>query len=401
MTINEIEKSLEKQFSVADDVAFFNQKKVIEAFRECRISNTMFSASTGYGYDDQGRDNLARVFAKIFKAQSALISPIITCGTHAISMALFGLLRPGDVMLSISGMPYDTLTDTLFGKGNGSLEDFKVRFEKIDLVSDEFDFDQMQKKLKKLKPKVVYIQRSKGYTSRKALSIDQIEKACAFVKKICPKSCILVDNCYGEFVEKKEPIEVGADVVMGSLIKNAGGGIAPTGGYIAGKAEAIDLIAKRFTCPSLGTEVGSYESTYRTFFQGLFMAPHTVAQAVKGSLLIGKVMEEKGYKAIPSTCESSSDIVRSIVFGDQEKLVKFVQTIQKYSPIDSFAVPMPWDMPGYNDQVIMAAGTFVSGSSIELSCDGPIRPPYVAYFQGGLTYEHVKMVAEKLLEIID
>ena len=398
MTINEIENQLSNKFKDIDEIAFFNQKKVVEAFRECRISNSMFSCSTGYGYDDQGRDNLARLFAKIFGTERALISPIITCGTHAISIALYGLLRPGDTMLSITGKPYDTLTDTLYGKGNGSLEDFKIKVEQLDLLNNEIDYANLQKKLKKLKPKVIYLQRSKGYSSRKALSISQIERACAYVKTICPKCWILVDNCYGEFVEKLEPTQVGADVVMGSLIKNAGGGLAPTGGYIAGKTEAIDLIAKRFTCPSLSTEVGSYENTYRSFFQGLFMAPHTVAQAMKGSLLIGKIMEEKGFKALPSTDEQNSDIVRSIIFNDKEKLIKFVQIVQKYSPVDSFAVPFPWDMPGYNDQVIMAAGTFVAGSSIELSCDGPIRPPYIAYFQGGLTYEHVKMVAEKLID---
>lgn len=400
MTIQELENSLTDQFKRVEEVAFKNQKKVVEAFRDCRVSNSMFAGSTGYGYDDFGRDNLAKVFATIFGAEKALISPILTCGTHAISTALFGILRPNDVMLSISGKPYDTLTDTLFGKGNGSLEDYKIKFEKIELVNDDFDYKAIEKHLKKLKPKVVYIQRSRGYTERKALCIDQIENVCKFVKKISPKSWIMVDNCYGEFVEEKEPTEVGADVVMGSLIKNAGGGLAPTGGYIAGKSEAIDLIAKRFTCPSLGTEVGSYEIGYRMFFQGLFMAPHTVCQAMKGSLLISKLAEIKGYKAIPSTEENSSDIVRSIVFNDESKLVSFVQTIQKYSPVDSFALPMPWDMPGYKDQVIMAAGTFVAGSSIELSCDSPIRPPYVAYFQGGLTYEHVKMVAEKLLSIL-
>lgn len=398
MTINEIENQLSNKFKDIDEIAFFNQKKVVEAFRECRISNSMFSCSTGYGYDDQGRDNLARLFAKIFGTERALISPIITCGTHAISIALYGLLRPGDTMLSITGKPYDTLTDTLYGKGNGSLEDFKIKVEQLDLLNNEIDYANLQKKLKKLKPKVIYLQRSKGYSSRKALSISQIERTCAYVKTICPKCWILVDNCYGEFVEKLEPTQVGADVVMGSLIKNAGGGLAPTGGYIAGKTEAVDLIAKRFTCPSLSTEVGSYENTYRSFFQGLFMAPHAVAQAMKGSLLIGKIMEEKGFKALPSTDEQNSDIVRSIIFNDKEKLIKFVQIVQKYSPVDSFAVPFPWDMPGYNDQVIMAAGTFVAGSSIELSCDGPIRPPYIAYFQGGLTYEHVKMVAEKLID---
>ncbi len=399
MKISVIEKSLEKQFAKADEISFINQKKVIDAFRELKISSNMFAGTTGYGYDDIGRDNLARLYAKVFGAEDALVSPLLTCGTHTISTALYGLLRPGDTLLSISGDLYDTLEDTLVGKGNGSLQDFGVKYDKVDLDGDEFDFAKIEKKVKKLKPKVVFIQRSRGYSSRKAINMDKMEKVIAFVKKLSPKSYIMVDNCYGEFVEMREPTEVGADVMMGSLIKNAGGGLAPTGGYIAGTKQAIELISKRFTCPSLGREVGSFEMGYRIFYQGLFMAPHVVAQAFKRSLLIAKVMEEKGYKAIPSTDEEPSDIVRSIVIGEEEGLVKFVQTIQKFSPVDSHVTPFPWDMPGYEDKVIMAAGTFVGGSSIEMSCDSPIRAPYIAYFQGALTYEHAKVVAEELINL--
>lgn len=396
MTISEIEKSLQSQFEKVDNISFYNQKKVMDAFRDCHISNNMFAGTSGYGYDDKGRDTLCALFAKVFGGEKAIVSPLLTCGTHTISTALYGLLRPKDVLLSISGDLYDTLEDTLLGKDNGSLEDFGVRYEKVDLAGDEFDYAKIEKAIKKFKPKVVFIQRSRGYSTRNALTVEQIGKAARFAKSIHPNCFVVVDNCYGEFVEEKEPTDVGADVIMGSLIKNPGGGIAPTGGYIVGSEKAINLIEKRFTCPSLGMEVGSFEMGYRLFYQGLFMAPHVVAQAIKGSLLIGRVMEEKGYKAVPATTEQSSDIIRSIFIGNEEGLVKFVQTIQKYSPVDSFVTPLPWDMPGYDDKVIMAAGTFVGGASVELSCDSPIRPPYVAYFQGALTYEHAKVVAEEL-----
>lgn len=396
MTINEIEQSLTDQFRQIDEIAFINQKKVIEAFRKNKVSSNMFAGTTGYGYDDKGRDTLCQLYADVFGAEAGIVSPLLTCGTHTISTALFGLLRPGDYLLSITGDLYDTLEETLLGKDNGSLQDFGVKYDKIDLLGEDFDFAAVQKRVKKLKPKVVFIQRSRGYSSRKALSVEQIGKACEFVKKISPKSFLVVDNCYGEFVEIDEPTNHGADVIVGSLIKNAGGGLASTGGYIVGCKRAIDLIAKRFTCPSLGMEVGSFEAGYRIYFQGLFMAPHVVAQAMKGALLIGKVMEEKGYKTLPSSQEKSSDIIKSIVIGNSEQLIKFVQTVQKFSPIDSFVTPLPWDMPGYDDQVIMAAGTFVGGASIEMSCDSPIRPPYIAYFQGALTYEHAKAVAEEL-----
>lgn len=396
MTINEIEQSLTDQFRQIDEIAFINQKKVIEAFRKNKVSSNMFAGTTGYGYDDKGRDTLCQLYADVFGAEAGIVSPLLTCGTHTISTALFGLLRPGDYLLSITGDLYDTLEETLLGKDNGSLQDFGVKYDKIDLLGEDFDFAAVQKRVKKLKPKVVFIQRSRGYSSRKALGVEQIGKACEFVKKISPKSFLVVDNCYGEFVEIDEPTNHGADVIVGSLIKNAGGGLASTGGYIVGCKKAIDLIAKRFTCPSLGMEVGSFEAGYRIYFQGLFMAPHVVAQAMKGALLIGKVMEEKGYKTLPSSQEKSSDIIKSIVIGNSEQLIKFVQTVQKFSPIDSFVTPLPWDMPGYDDQVIMAAGTFVGGASIEMSCDSPIRPPYIAYFQGALTYEHAKAVAEEL-----
>lgn len=396
MTINEIEQSLTDQFRQIDEIAFINQKKVIEAFRKNKVSSNMFAGTTGYGYDDKGRDTLCQLYADVFGAEAGIVSPLLTCGTHTISTALFGLLRPGDYLLSITGDLYDTLEETLLGKDNGSLQDFGVKYDKIDLLGEDFDFAAVQKRVKKLKPKVVFIQRSRGYSSRKALSVEQIGKACEFVKKISPKSFLVVDNCYGEFVEIDEPTNHGADVIVGSLIKNAGGGLASTGGYIVGCKKAIDLIAKRFTCPSLGMEVGSFEAGYRIYFQGLFMAPHVVAQAMKGALLIGKVMEEKGYKTLPSSQEKSSDIIKSIVIGNSEQLIKLVQTVQKFSPIDSFVTPLPWDMPGYDDQVIMAAGTFVGGASIEMSCDSPIRPPYIAYFQGALTYEHAKAVAEEL-----
>lgn len=399
MTINEIEKGLSQEFARVDEISFVNQKKVINAFRDQRISSNMFAGTTGYGYDDKGRDTLCKIFAQVFGAEDAIVSPLLTCGTHTISTALYGLLRPGDTLLSISGNLYDTLEDTLLGKGNGSLEDFGVKYEKIDLAGDDFDFAKIEKRVKKLKPKVVFIQRSRGYSTRKALSVNQIGEVTKFVKNLSPQSFVVVDNCYGEFVEEKEPTDVGADVIMGSLIKNAGGGLAPTGGYIAGTKRAIELIEKRFTCPSLGREVGSFEMGYRLFYQGLFIAPHTVAQALKGSLLIGKVMEEMGYTAIPATYEPSGDIIRSIVMNDEKALIKFVQTVQKFSPVDSFVTPLPWDMPGYDDQVIMAAGTFVGGASIEMSCDSPIRAPYVAYFQGALTYEHAKAVAEELMRL--
>ena len=394
------EEKLSSLFKRIDDIAFYNQKKVLKAFNEARVNTQCFAGSTGYGYGDLGRETLAKVYACVFGGESAIVSPLLTCGTHAISTVLYGLLRGGEVMLSVSGQPYDTILSTIFGKDNNSLEELGVKYKQIDLLQNsEFDYPKIEKMVKKLKPKMVYIQRSRGYSERNAISPYKMKNLFDLVKKLSPKTFIVVDNCYGEFVDKIEPTDVGADVVVGSLIKNAGGGLASTGGYIVGTQKAIDLIATRFTNPSLKTEVGSYEFGYRVYFQGFFLAPHIVAQSLKGACLIGQIMQDLGYKVIPSNEVIPQDVVKSVVFGNQEDLIKFVQTVQSISPVESYVTPYPWDMPGYDDKVIMAAGTFVSGSSIELSCDGPIREPYIAYFQGGLTYEHVKALAEKLLEL--
>lgn len=399
MTISECEKKLEGKFKELEDISFYNQKKVLRAFQEHRISAQHFAGTTGYGYDDVGRDTLRKVYSSVFGTEDAIVSPLITCGSHAISTVLFGLLRPGDTLLSISGSLYDTLQDTLYGKGNGSLEDLGIKYEQIEMLDNEFDVPKIITRIKEINPKVIFVQRSRGYSSRKAISCEKMREIFSAIRKEYKDGFIAVDNCYGEFVEKYEPTEVGADVIVGSLIKNPGGGLAPTGGYIAGSKKAIDLISKRFTSPSLGLEVGSFELGYRLFYQGLFLAPHIVKEALKGAYLIGKVMEEKNYKVIPASDENSYDIIKSVIFNTEDELVKFVQNIQKFSPVDSYVLPMPWDMPGYEDKVIMAAGTFVGGASIELSCDSPIKKPYIAYFQGGLTYEHIKIVAEELIKL--
>ena len=394
------EEKLSSLYKRIDDIAFYNQKKVLKAYNEARVNTQCFAGTTGYGYGDLGRETLAKVYASVFGGESAIVSPLLTCGTHTISTVLYGLLRRGDVMLSVSGQPYDTILSTIFGKDNNSLEELGVIYKQIDLLENsEFDYPKIEKMVKKLKPKMVYLQRSRGYSERNAISPYKMKELFDLVKKLSPKTFIVVDNCYGEFVDKIEPTDVGADVIMGSLIKNAGGGLASTGGYIVGSQKAIDLIATRFTNPSLKTEVGSYEFGYRVYFQGFFLAPHTVAQSLKGACLIGQIMQDLGYKVIPSNDIQPQDIVKSVVFGNAEDLIKFVQTVQSISPVESYVTPYPWDMPGYDDKVIMAAGTFVGGSSIELSCDGPIREPYIAYFQGGLTYEHVRVLAEKLLEL--
>ena len=396
--LNEIEKNLQDRFKKIDDVALFNQNKVLEAFNKREITNQHFAGTTGYGYTDKGKDGLCNVFADVFNAEDALVSVHLTSGTHAIATALYGLLRPKDTLLSITGDLYDTLSDTLFGKDNGSLESLGVNIKFVDLINSTFDEDKIYKLVKKLKPRVVFVQRSRGYSARKALSVFDMENVFKRIKEISPKSFIVVDNCYGEFIEIKEPTEVGADVCVGSLIKNIGGSLAPTGGYIVGTKEALSHIENRLTCPSLGRETGSYEAGYRLFYQGLFMAPHIVSQAVKGAYLIGEVMKRQGYKIIPDTSENSFDIIKSIVFNTEEELIKFVQLIQKLSPVDSNALPIPYDMAGYTTKVIMAAGTFVEGASIELSCDSPIKKPYIAYFQGGITYEQLKIVAYNLLD---
>ena len=398
--LKKTEDEIKYKFDEIDEIAFKNQKKVLDAFIELKISDQCFKGTTGYGYDDVGRDNLAKLYAKVFNSEKAIVSPLLFCGTHAITTVLYGLLRRGDILLSVTGLPYDTIHETLFGNNNNSLEELGVTYKQIDLdENSDFRYKDIYEEVAKSKPKVVYLQRSRGYSTRKAISPYLMKGLFEKIKEISPDTYIVVDNCYGEFVDDIEPTDVGADVIMGSLIKNPGGGLAPTGGYIVGKDKAIDLISTRYTNPSLKLELGSYELGYRLYYQGFFLAPHVVAQSLKGCLLVGKIMENKGYKVIPANEEKAQDIIKSVVFNTEEELIKFVQTVQTISPVDGYVVPMPWDMPGYNNKVIMAAGTFVGGASIELSCDSPIRQPYIAYFQGGLTYEHIKAFAEKLIEL--
>ena len=394
--IEECESKLKERFEYIDEVAYYNQVKVLKAFEENKVALRHFNGSTGYGYDDEGRDTLGKLYASAFGAEAGIASPHLLSGTHALTVALFGLLRPGDTLLCVSGMPYDTIRGVIFGENNGSLKDFGVKFEYCELKNDKIDFELVKSKLND-SVKVVYIQRSRGYELRDAFSCEEIGEICKFVRSLGFEGCIFVDNCYGEFVEKQEPTEVGADIIVGSLIKNAGGGLAPTGGYICGKQKYIDLIGKRLTAPSIGLEVGSYAGSYQYFYQGLFMAPHTVAQALKTSMLIGQAMSELGYINYPAIDKIPYDITRAIEFDSAEKMVNFIREVQYASPVDSFVTCEAWDMPGYDDKIIMAAGTFVAGASIELSADGPVKPPYIAYFQGGLTYEHGKYALERIL----
>ena len=397
--VNKAEKSLSSLYKKIDDITLFNQKKVLDAFRKAEVELRHMNSSSGYGYEDVAKPKLAQLFSYVFGAEAAIVSPLITCGTHALASCLFGILRPGDLLLSIAGEPYDTLIDCIKGTSNGSLKDFGVDYDHIDLVDGKFDTRKILCAVKLRQAKMIFIQRSRGYQSRSAISVENIEKIISKIREIDKKVVIMVDNCYGEFVEKREPIEVGADIIAGSLIKNPGGGIAPTGGYVAGRKDLIDLVAGRLTAPTLGTEVGSYNTPYTLFFEGLFIAPHVVGGALKGSALLGKVAEGLGLKAFPKSNEQPFDIIRSIYFDKKEDLIELTQMIQKFAPIDSNAVPMPWDMPGYSDKVIMAAGSFVQGSSIELSCDAPIRKPYILYVQGGITYEHIKLVAIEIAKI--
>ena len=399
--IKESEKELEEAFRFADEISEYNQEKVLKAFQRYRVALRHFNPSTGYGYGDEGRFVLGDVFACSLGAEAGIVSPALLSGTHALTVALFGVLRPGDAVLAVSGMPYDTIRGVIFGEGNGSLKDFGIAFEKTDLPEDgKFDRAQIKKDMEKLGQslKMIYIQRSRGYELRDAFTVAELGDICAYVRSLGFTGCIFVDNCYGEFVEKKEPCDVGADIAVGSLIKNPGGGLAPTGGYIVGGKEYIDLIGRRLTAPSIGNEVGSYAYGYRLFYQGLFMAPHTVNQSVKGGFLIGKCMEKLGYENFPKLDRTPADITRAIRFDTAKQLCDFIQSVQEASPIDSFVTLEPWDMPGYDSKVIMAAGCFVEGASIELSADAPVKEPYTAYFQGGLTYEHCKYALKKMLE---
>lgn len=391
-----IEK-LSDQFKAVDEIAFVNQQKVLNAFINNRVALRHFNPTTGYGYDDVARDTLNKIYAEVFGTEDAIVSPLITSGTHALTIALFGLLRPNQTLLCITGKPYDTLNDVIFGEGYGSLKDFGVRCKIVPLKDGAPDIPAIKAAIRDENPSVVMIQRSRGYDMRPALSVEQINELIALADR--QKSKILLDNCYGEFVQATEPSQ--ADAIVGSLIKNVGGGIAPTGGYICGSRAAINIIEGRLTAPSIGREVGSYAGDYRLFYQGLFMAPHVTAQSVKTAMLFSQVLSALGYETMPKPNEKFFDIICSVKFGDENKLIDFCKTIQSASPVDSFAAPEPWDMPGYNDKVIMAAGAFVQGASIELSCDAPIRPPYIAYFQGGLTLEHGIIALRKCVAALD
>lgn len=390
--IQKCEQKLEKSFKKIDEQADLNSLKVLNAFHKYQISEVHFNMTTGYGYGDLGRDTTEKVFAEVLGAEDALVRGQFISGTHALTVAFFSYLRPGDLLLSISGTPYDTLHEVIGIKENtSSLKSFGVLYDEIDLVNDDFDDEKILSYLKKKKVKMIEIQRSKGYSTRKSLSTSKLDRIISKIKKVSPSTIIMVDNCYCEFVEEKTPTEVGADVMVGSLIKNLGGGIAPNGAYIAGRKDLVDLAGERLTCPGEGREVGPSLGITKQFLQGLFFAPSVVASSLKTTVLASYAMEELGYQVEPRWDEERADIVQNIIFGNKEDLISYCQGIQMASPVDSNAVPEPWDMPGYEDQVIMAAGAFTQGSSIELSCDGPIRPPYIAYMQGGLTYAYGKL----------
>lgn len=395
---NKIEKNLQQIFKNIEEITEYNSLKVLTAFQKYNLSEMHFNGTTGYGYGDIGRDTIEKIYADIFKAEDSLVRNQFISGTHAISTALFGILRPGDTLISISGKPYDTLDEVIGIEDNkSSLISYGVKYEQIELINDDFDYKKIEETLKKKNVKLIEIQRSRGYDSRKTINLDKVEKVIKLIKSVSSQTIVMIDNCYCEFVNKKEPIEIGADIAVGSLIKNLGGGIAPNGAYIVGRRDLIELAAERLTAPGLGKEVGPSLGINKQILQGLFLAPQIVSSALKTAVFASKMLEELGYKVEPKYNDERSDIVQTIQFGDKEKLIKFCQGIQAASPIDSSSVPMPWDMPGYTDQVIMAAGAFTQGSSIELSCDGPIRPPYIAFMQGGLTYEYGKLGVMKAI----
>lgn len=403
--VSDAEESIKEQFKHIENICEINQLRVMKAFADNRVSDSHFVATTGYGYDDLGRDTLDRVYADIMGAEDALVRHNFISGTHTISTALFAVLRPNDILVSITGKPYDTLEEVIGIQGeagNGSLKDFGVKYVQIDLKHDGTpDLEQIKFTLTHMNVKAVTIQRSKGYGWRPTYSAKDIGALIEFVKEISPETICIVDNCYGEFVETEEPTAYGADLIAGSLIKNPGGGLAPTGGYIAGKQKYVEFCAYRLTSVGIGKEAGASLGFNRQMYQGLFMAPHVVSQALKAAVLCSAVFEKLGFEVDPKPNEIRHDIIQSIKFGDPDKVTAFCQGIQKGAPVDSFVTPEPWDMPGYSSQVIMAAGAFVQGASIELSADAPIKPPYIAYMQGGLTYESAKLgimvAADKML----
>lgn len=395
----EILEGLKSRFEQIDEVAEYNQLKVVKAMQECQVSEACLLGTTGYGYNDLGRDTLEAVYAKVFHTEDALVRPQITCGTHALALALMSNLRPGDELLSPVGKPYDTLEEVIgIRPSKGSLAEYGISYKQVDLLADGgFDYENIGKAITE-KTRLVTIQRSKGYQTRPTLSVERIGELIAFIKGIKPDVICMVDNCYGEFVETREPSDVGADMVVGSLIKNPGGGLAPIGGYIAGKKECVENAAFRLTSPGLGKEVGASLGVLKDFYQGLFLAPTVTAAALKGAIFAANIYEKLGFAVVPDSVESRHDIIQAITFGTPEGVIAFCQGIQAAASVDSHVTPEPWDMPGYDAPVIMAAGAFVSGSSIELSADGPIKPPYAVYFQGGLTWQHAKFGILKTLQ---
>lgn len=399
----EIEERLQDRFKEFDEKAEYNQLKVIKAMQEARVSDVHFSASSGYGYNDLGRDTLEEVYAKVFNTEAALVRPQITCGTHALALALASNLRPGDELLSVSGKPYDTLEEVIGIRPSvGSLKEFGVTYSQVDLLPDgSFDKEGIKKAINP-KTKLIAVQRSKGYLPRRTLSPYEIGDVIKFIKEINPELIVMVDNCYGEFVEYDEPSDFGADMTVGSLIKNPGGGLAPIGGYIVGTKECIEQASYRLTAPGLGREVGATLGVTQSFFQGLFLAPTVVSGALKGAVFAANIYEKLGFKVVPDGSEPRYDIIQAIEFGRPEGVIEFCKGIQAAAPVDSFVTPEPWAMPGYDSDVIMAAGAFIQGSSIELSADGPIKPPYAVYFQGGLTWYHAKLgIINSLQKLVD
>lgn len=400
---SQIEGTLKERFDAIDKVAEYNQLKVVHAMQKCKVNAGCFKYASGYGYDDPGRDTLEEVYAEIFHTESALVRPQITCGTHALALALAANLRPGDELLSPVGKPYDTLEEVIgIRPSNGSLAEYGISYRQVDLLEGgAFDYDNIKKAINE-KTKLVTIQRSKGYQTRPSYSVKQIGELIAFVKSIKPDVICMVDNCYGEFVDTIEPSDVGADMIVGSLIKNPGGGLAPIGGYIAGTKECVENAATRMTCPGLGMEVGASLGVNRSFYQGFFLAPMVTKGALKGAVFAANIYEKLGFDVVPNSTEPRQDIIQAVTLKSPERLIAFCKGIQAAAPVDSYVDPEPWDMPGYDSQVIMAAGAFVQGSSIELSADGPVKEPYAVYFQGGLTWEHAKlgvmMSLQKLVE---
>lgn len=395
------EIELQDEYRKIDEICEFNSFKVLNAFHRNKVSETHFNSTTGYGYNDEGRDAIEKVYADVLKGEDALVRSQFISGTHALTVALFGMLRPNDVMLSITGKPYDTLEEVIGIRDNpSSLKSFEIEYEQIDLIEDDFDYEKIESRLKSGFVKLIEIQRSKGYSTRKSIGLSKLERVIKLIKSISINTIIMVDNCYCEFVNTKEPLEVGADIIVGSLIKNLGGGIASNGAYICGRKDLIELCAERLTVPGEGKEVGPSLGMNKSLLQGLFLAPSVVANALKTAVFTSKLLEELGYKVEPKYNDERVDIVQNIVFDDLNKLIKYCQGIQGASPIDSYVLPTPSDMPGYTDKVVMASGSFTQGSSIELSCDGPIRSPYIAYQQGGLTYEYGKLGVMKAVSQI-